>query len=89
MTFDVHPWLHFGFGLLAGCWIGVVIGCGLTLLLASRRMRQLQTANALLRVKLRAREKPARTGTGPLLVVPATGTQRSSGAPLGRVAGAR
>ena len=89
MAFDIHPWLRFSVGLLVGCWIGVAIGCGLTLLLASRRLRQLQSANALLRLKLRVREKPARTGTGPLLVVPSTGTHHSSGSFMGRAAGVR
>jgi hypothetical protein len=89
MAFDMHAWLRFSLGLLAGCWIGVAIGCGLTLLLASRRLRQLQSANALLRVKLRAREKPVRSGTGPLLVVPGTGTHKSSGSFIGRAAGVR
>jgi hypothetical protein len=71
--FDVHPWLRFGVGLLAGCWIGAAIGMGIALLLASRRVKQLETANMLLRIKLRARERPRRTGTsgpGPVLVIP-------------------
>jgi hypothetical protein len=69
--FDVHPWLRLGVGLILGCWIGAAIGMAIALMLASRRIKQLETANMLLRIKVRDREKPRRTGTsGPRLVVP-------------------
>ena len=81
--FDVHPWLRFGVGLLAGCWIGAAIGMGIALIFAGRRLKQLETANVLLRFKLRARERQRRTGTGapgPVLVVP-PGVNRAASAP--------
>ncbi len=87
--FDAHAWVRFASGLIAGCWLGAIIGGAIALLFASRRIRQLETANMLLRVKLRAREKPARTGTGgggPLLVVPQRDTHRPAGAPITRFA---
>lgn len=89
--FDAHPWVRFVTGLITGCWIGVAIGCAVTLLLAGRRLSQLETANLLLRVKLKAREKPRRTGTtgaGPVLVVPKETAGRTSSVPVGRVANA-
>jgi hypothetical protein len=81
--FDVHPWLRLGVGLILGCWVGAAIGMGIALMLASRRIKQLETANMLLRIKLRAREKPRRTGTsgpGPILVVP-PGVNRPASSP--------
>lgn len=81
--FDVHPWLRFGVGLLAGCWIGAAAGMAIALVLAGRRLRQLETANMLLRLKLRARERQRRTGTqgpGPVLVMP-PGVHRPASAP--------
>ena len=81
--FDVHPWLRFAVGLIAGCWIGAAIGMGIALVLAGRRLKQLETANMLLRIKLRARERQRRTGTegpGPVLVVP-PGAHRNASAP--------
>ena len=83
LLLDVHPWLRFATGLITGCWIGVAIGCAMVMLLAGRRLRQLEAANLLLRVKLRARERARRTGAGapgPILVAnPATGTTRPAG----------
>ena len=87
--FDVHPWLRFVTGLIAGCWGGAIIGGAIAILFASRRIRQLETTNMLLRVKLRAREKPRSTGTGgggPVLVVPPRETNRPASAPIMRVA---
>lgn len=89
--FELHPWVRFFTGLIVGCWTGVAIGCAVTMLLTGRRLRQLETANLLLRVKLKARErKPVRTvsgAAGPLLVVP-PGANRPASAPL-RAAGGR
>lgn len=79
--FDVHPWLRLGLGLILGCWGGAAIGMAIALMLASRRIKQLETANMLLRIKLRAREKPRRTGTngaGPTLVVPPSASRPAS-----------
>lgn len=84
------PWLHFTTGLIAGCWIGAVIGGVIVLLFAGKRVRQLETSNMLLRVKLRAKEKqrqhsPAASGgSGPILVVPPRDTNRPASAPLYR-----
>lgn len=80
---DLHSWVRFGAGLIAGWWIGAAIGLAIALLLAGRRIRQLETANALLRLKLRAREKSrhkATWSTGPVLVVP-PGVNRSASSP--------
>jgi len=86
---DPHPWLRFITGLIAGCWGGVVIGCAITLLLAGRRLRQLETANLILRVKLKAAERPKRrtpAGAGPVLVVPPGSASRPASAPMSRYA---
>ena len=86
---DAHAWVRLATGLIAGCWLGAIIGGSVALLFASRRIRQLETANMLLRVKLRARErKPQRTGTGggPMLVIPPRETNRPASAPLNRMA---
>lgn len=80
--FAVHPWARVVAGLAASFWIGAAIGCGGALLLAGRRIRQLETINLLLRAKLRVREKAQRagkTGTGPLLVMPTAGSERGPG----------
>jgi hypothetical protein len=87
--FDAHAWVRFASGLIAGCWLGAIIGGAVALLFASRRIRQLETANMLLRVRLRSREKPERTGTGgggPILVVPPRETNRPASAPVTRFA---
>ncbi|MGA7886975.1 MAG: hypothetical protein WCA44_14615 [Acidobacteriaceae bacterium] len=85
---DAHVWMRFAIGLIAGCWVGAMIGGAVALLFASRRIRQLETVNMLLRVKLRAREKPSRTGTGggPVLVVQPRETNRPASAPMSRFA---
>jgi hypothetical protein len=85
---DAHSWLRFVTGLISGCWAGAIIGGAVALLFASRRIRQLETANMLLRVKLRSREKPQRTGTGggPLLVIPPRESNRPASAPMTRFA---
>jgi hypothetical protein len=81
--FVLHSWIRFGVGLLAGCWIGVVIGMAIAILLAGRRMRSLESANLLLQLKLQVREKAWRSGTegaGPSLVPPAN-VDRPASAP--------
>lgn len=84
----VHPWTGFFSGLLVGCWTGVVIGCGVTLLLAGKRVRQLEAINELLRTKLRSHEKPRKTGTGgPPIVMPMPAAGRSPSPPIARSAG--
>jgi hypothetical protein len=86
---DAHSLVRFATGLIAGCWLGAIIGGAVALLFASRRIRQLETANMLLRVKLRSREKPRRTSTGgggPVLVVPPRETNRPASAPFARFA---
>ncbi len=86
----MHPWVRFLTGLISGCWLGVFIGCAITLVILGKRVRQLETANLVLRVKLRAREKPKRTGTtgaaGPVLVVQPRETNRPASAPMARFA---
>jgi hypothetical protein len=82
---DVQPWMRFTIGLVVGCWIGVAVGLAIVMLLTGRRLRQLETANLVLRLKLRARERARRsaTGAGPILVAkpgggvsqPVTGTR--------------
>ncbi|HEX4037267.1 MAG TPA: hypothetical protein VHX37_04340 [Acidobacteriaceae bacterium] len=86
-VFVVHPWGGLFTGMLLGCWIGVVVGCAVTLLLMGRRIRQLETVNLLLRSKLKSREKPRRTGTGgPPIVMPMPGTARGASQPMSRTA---
>jgi hypothetical protein len=78
---DVHPWARFFAGMLAGCWVGAAIASAGVLLMVGRRVRQLETINGLLRTKLRAREKPKRTGTGgggPTLVMPLPSSARNA-----------
>jgi hypothetical protein len=64
-----RSWIGFFSGTLTGCWIGVVVGCGVTLLLMGRRVRQLETINLLLRSKIKVLQRPQRA-TGPALVMP-------------------
>lgn len=86
----VHSWIGFLSGTLAGCWVGVVVGCGVTLLLMGRRVRQLETVNMLLRSKLKVLQRPQRTGTGgPSLVMPRPGPVRVEHVPRPRVAQGR
>jgi hypothetical protein len=90
-AFAIDPWLRFGLGVLTGCWIGGVVGLGVALILAGRRLRQLELANTMLRAKLRVRDKSRQAGEGgggPILVVP-QGVNRPASAPLGRVASSR
>lgn len=87
----LYPWLRFGFGILTGCWIGVALGVGMAVILAGRRIKDLEEANALLRTKLRVRDKARQSGTGgsgPILIVPPN-VHRPASAPLGRVASGR
>lgn len=84
----MDPWFRFTTGLIAGCWLGALIGAAIALLFAGRRLRQLETANMLLRVKLRSQEKQRRRaasgGGGPVLVVPPRDTNRPASAPMFR-----
>lgn len=48
------PWVWLLAGLLLGSWIGATIGSAGVLLLAGRRMKQLEAVNQLLRVKLKS-----------------------------------
>ncbi|HTX40862.1 MAG TPA: hypothetical protein VMD25_03465 [Acidobacteriaceae bacterium] len=85
----MHPWVRFLTGLISGCWIGVVVGCAVTLVMVGKRMRQLQNTNLVLRLKLRSRAKPRPTGTagsGPLLVFPLREMNRPASAPMAKVA---
>jgi hypothetical protein len=85
----VHAWAPFVTGMLAGCWIGAVIGCAGVLLVVGRRVRQLETINLLLRTKLKARQKPQGTGTGgggPTLVMPLPRAARETATPIRRIA---
>ena len=75
MLLMVHSWIGFFSGTITGCWIGVLIGCGVTLLLMGRRVRQLELLNVLLRSKLRALQRPRRV-SGPALVMPKPGPVR-------------
>jgi len=86
--FVVHPWAPFVTGMLAGCWVGAVIGCAGVLLVVGRLVRQLETINLLLRTKLKARLKPQRTGTGggPTLVMPIPSPAREAATPMRRIA---
>lgn len=79
----MEPWLRFTVGLVIGCWAGVLIGGIIALLFAGRRLKQLETANMLLRVKLRSQEKQGQrtaAGGGPILVVPPRDTNRPASA---------
>jgi hypothetical protein len=91
LAFTLYPWLRFGLGILTGCWIGAAVGLGFALILAGRRIQQLEEANLMLRAKLRAREKTRQSGpggVGPVLVVP-PGVNRPASAPLGRAVAGR
>lgn len=85
--FVVHLWVEFLAGTLTGCWIGVVIGCGVTLFLMGRRVRQLEGSNRVLRNQLRAAQKPQRTGTGGPLVMTRPVPGQAAAKPFGRMAG--
>lgn len=90
VAFEAHSWVRFSVGMIAGCWIGAAFGCAIMMLLTGRRLRQLEAANLLLRVKLRARQKAASkagSGGGPVLIVPPR-ANRAASAPL-RAAGNR
>jgi len=89
---EIHPWTRFIPGLLVSFWVGVAIGCAGALLMAGRRIRQLETVNALLRARLRTREKAQHTGTGgvgPVLLVPRGAPSPSQSRPTGRIAAGR
>jgi len=85
----VHPWAPFLAGLLTGCWIGAIIACAGLLLLVGRRVRQLESLNRLLRLKLRAYNRQRSTGTAgprPTLMMPLPKSGSASASTLGRVA---
>lgn len=89
---DIQPWLRFSTGILVGCWIGVAVGCAIAMLFTGRRLKQLETANLLLRVKLRAKERARRPipGAGPILVGnPSGGVSRPPTGTTTRFAGGR
>ena len=90
VAFDIHPWLRLSTGLIVGGWIGVAVGIAITSLISGKRVHQLQTANVLLRTKLRTREKAQRPSPilSPVLVMPQASASRSSEGPL-RAAGGR
>jgi hypothetical protein len=86
--FVVHPWAQFFAGVVTGCWIGALIACAGLLLLVGRRVRQLESVNLLLRMKLKSRGVPQRTGTGgpgPTLVMPLPSAARTTER-VGRIA---
>jgi hypothetical protein len=88
LMLDLYPWARFIAGVVTGCWIGVMIGCAVALLLAGRRVRQLESMNLLLRLKLNARRE--QTGglraTGPGLALPRSGGNRTADALISRIA---
>lgn len=86
LAFDIHPWLRMSTGLILGGWIGVAVGVAITALISGRRLHQLQTANVLLRTRLRTREKAQRPS--PIFVMPPAASSRPSDAPR-RAAGGR
>jgi hypothetical protein len=88
---EVHSWVRFFAGMLAGSWIGAVVACAGVLLLVGRRVRQLELINSRLRIRLKARSKSRRTGTvagggGSMLVMPLPGAHRKSEKPVSRIA---
>lgn len=83
---DAHLWARFVPGLLAGCWIGVIVGAGSALLLMGRRVRQLETINMLLRARLKLREKQQRPTTATTLVMPRPGVTKPGPKPVSRTA---
>jgi hypothetical protein len=85
----LYSWAHFLAGVVAGCWIGVIVGCGVALLLAGRRVRQLEAANLLLRVQLHARREQQPGGLraiGHGLALPRSGGSRKADARMSRIA---
>ncbi|MGA7525105.1 MAG: hypothetical protein WBW84_21840 [Acidobacteriaceae bacterium] len=62
------PWAWLLIGLLVGSWIGATIGSAAVLMLAGRRMRQLETVNDLLRAKIRGYTQRSRLATNRGLV---------------------
>jgi hypothetical protein len=87
--FVVHPWAQFFAGVITGCWIGAIIACAGLLLLVGRRVRQLESVNFLLRMKLKARGRPQRAataGAGRTLVMPTPIAARKADEPPERIA---
>lgn len=87
----MDAWVRFGTGLLAGCWSGAIIGAAIVLLFVSRRIRQLETVNELLRLRIRARERasrPAAGAGGTTIEIPNPNRRsgRSAGAAMPRMA---
>lgn len=90
VVFDIHPWLRMSTGLILGGWIGVPVGCAMTVLFSARRLHQLEAANVMLRARLRTREKAQRPASilPPILVMPPANVSRPGDAPR-RAAGGR
>jgi hypothetical protein len=86
VVFDIHPWLRMSTGLILGGWIGVPVGCAMTVLFSARRLHQLEAANVMLRTRLRTREKAQRPSS--ILVMPPAASSRAGDAPR-RAAGGR
>jgi hypothetical protein len=85
----LYPWARFLAGVITGCWIGVMIGCAVALLLAGRRVRQLETKNLLLRVQLHARREPEPAGlraSGRGLALPRSSGSRAAEPVMSRTA---
>jgi gas vesicle protein len=85
----LYSWARFFAGLVIGCWVGVMIGCAVALLLAGRRVRKLENLNLLLRLKLNARREPEsaeRKASGQSLALPRAGGARKADALMGRIA---
>lgn len=89
--FAVHPWSWFFVGLLLGSWSGATIGSAGVLLLAGRRMKQLETVNHLLRMKLRAHARRFRPSGKPALAPvlrPFKAVNETAAIPIDRIASA-
>jgi hypothetical protein len=91
LAFAFYSWLQIGIGILAGCWLGAAVGLGVAVILASRRISELEEANSMLLAKLRVREKSRPLGlgeSGPILMM-RPNVNRPASAPLGRAANGR
>lgn len=87
--FAVHPWSWFFVGLLLGSWSGATIGSVGVLLLAGRRMKQLETINQLLRGKLRTHANRYRPVGRPVLTPvlrPFRAVTETAAIPIDRIA---
>lgn len=87
--FAVHPWILFFAGLLLGTWCGATIGSAGVLLLAGRRMKQLETINRLLRIKLQGHARRHRPLPRPALASvlrPFRAVTETAALPIDRIA---